>query len=79
MCFRLDCTRILYIDRYLYNEYWNFCKDKGTRPLGMSVFGAKLKEHGIEKERKRIYGDKEYLYFGVKLKSELRGRNQSLI
>jgi P4 family phage/plasmid primase-like protien len=64
---------------YLYNEYWNFCRDKGARPLEMNVFGAKLKEQGIEKDRKRIYGEREYFYFGVRLKSELRGENQSLI
>lgn len=64
---------------YLYNEYWNFCKGERRKPLDMSVFGGKLKEHRIEKERKRNQGGREYLYFGVKLKSDLRGQNQSLV
>jgi P4 family phage/plasmid primase-like protien len=63
---------------YLYNEYEIFCKAKQTRPLEMNVFGSKLKEYGIEKERKRNYGDREYYYFGVILRKDLQGQNQSL-
>jgi P4 family phage/plasmid primase-like protien len=63
---------------YLYNEYENFCQAKGVRPLEMNVFGSKLKEYGIEKDRIRSHGDREYYYFGVKLRSDLRGQNQSL-
>jgi putative DNA primase/helicase len=63
---------------YLYNEYENFCKAKQTKPLEMNVFGSKLKEFGIEKDRIRSHGDREYHYFGVKLRSDLRGPNQSL-
>jgi phage/plasmid-associated DNA primase len=58
---------------YLYNEYENFCQEKGTRSLEMNVFGSKLKEYGIEKDRIRNYGDREYHYFGIKLGSDLRG------
>ena len=63
---------------YLYNEYWNFCQEKRMRPLEMNIFGSKLKEYGIEKDRKRNHGDREYHYFGIKLRSDLRGQNQSL-
>lgn len=44
----------------------------------MNVFGSKLKEYGIEKERKRNYGDREYYYLGVMLRKDLQGQNQSL-
>jgi P4 family phage/plasmid primase-like protien len=63
---------------YLYNEYEIFCQAKSARPLDMNVFGAKLKEYGIEKDRIRSHGDREYHYFGVKLISALRGPNRSL-
>lgn len=63
---------------YLYNEYENFCQKKGVRALEMNIFGSKLKEYGIEKDRKRSHGDREYYYFGVVLRSDLRGSNQSL-
>jgi P4 family phage/plasmid primase-like protien len=63
---------------YLYNEYENFCQAKSARPVEMNVFGAKLKEYGIEKDRIRSHGDREYHYFGVKLISDLQGPNQSL-
>ena len=45
----------------------------------MNVFGSKLKEYGIEKDRIRSHGDREYHYFGIKLRSDLRGLNQSLL
>ena len=64
---------------YLYNEYENFCQEKRVRPLEMNVFGSKLKEYGIEKDRIRSRGDREYYYFGIKLRSDLRGLNQSLL
>ena len=63
---------------YLYNEYENFCQEKGVRALEMNIFGSNLKEYGIEKDRKRNHGDREYYYFGVILRSILRGQNQSL-
>jgi len=64
---------------YLYNEYENFCQEKRVRPLEMNVFGSKLKEYGIEKDRIRSRGDREYYYFGIKLRTDLRGLNQSLL
>ena len=63
---------------YLYNEYEIFCKAKNARPLDMNVFGSKLKEYGIEKDRIRSHGDREYHYLGVILRSNLQGQNQSL-
>ena len=63
---------------YLYNEYENYCAAKSARPLDMNVFGARLKEYGIEKDRIRNHGDREYHYFGVTLRSNLQGQNQSL-
>ena len=62
----------------LYSDYWNFCQEKQMRPLEMNVFGSKLKEYGIERDRIRSHGDREYHYFGIQLKSNLRGQNQSL-
>jgi P4 family phage/plasmid primase-like protien len=63
----------------VYNEYVNFCKEKNQRPLEMNVFGKKLAEQGIEKERMRYCGEREYCYLGIKLRSELRGHNQASI
>jgi hypothetical protein len=39
----------------------------------------KLKEVGIEKERLRSGGTREYYYIGIKLHSGLRGQNQALL
>jgi hypothetical protein len=36
-----------------------------------------LKEAGIEKERIRARGTREYYYTGIRLRSELRGQNQA--
>jgi P4 family phage/plasmid primase-like protien len=58
---------------YLYNVYENFCQEKRVRPLDKNVFGSKLKEYGIERDRIRSHGDREYHYFGIQLKSILRG------
>ena len=63
---------------YLYNEYENFCQQKQVRPLDMNVFVSKLKEYGIERDRIRSHGDREYHYFGIQLRSNLRVQNQSL-
>jgi P4 family phage/plasmid primase-like protien len=63
----------------LYNEYIIFCKDRKERPLEMNIFGKKLAEHGIERERMRYCGGREYCYMGIKLRSELRGQNQASI
>jgi P4 family phage/plasmid primase-like protien len=63
---------------YLYNAYENFCQEKRVRALEVNVFGSKLKEYGIEKDRIRNHGDREYYYFGVTLRKDLRGQNQSL-
>jgi putative DNA primase/helicase len=62
----------------LYNEYVNFCRDRREKPLEMSVFGKKLNEFDIEKKYRVYYGTKEYCYVGVKLKSDLRGKNEAL-
>jgi hypothetical protein len=46
----------------------------------MNVFGRKLAEEGIERERIRYCGgERGYCYMGVKLRSELRGENQPSI
>jgi phage/plasmid-associated DNA primase len=64
----------------VYNEYLIFCKEKNQRPLEMNIFGKKLAELGIMKERIRYYGgEREYCYIGIKLRSELRGQNQASI
>jgi putative DNA primase/helicase len=63
----------------VYNEYLIFCKEKHQRPLEMNVFGRKLAEQGIDKERIRYSGERENYYMGIKLRSELRGQNQASI
>jgi P4 family phage/plasmid primase-like protien len=64
----------------IYNEYLIFCKEKHQRPLEINVFGKKLAEQGIERERIRYYGgEREYCYIGIRLRSELRGQNQASI
>jgi P4 family phage/plasmid primase-like protien len=63
---------------YLYNEYENYCQKRGVRALEKNTFGSKLKEYGIERDRKRNHGDREYYYFGVMLRKDLQGQNQSL-
>jgi hypothetical protein len=46
----------------------------------MNVFGKKLAEEGIEKERLRYHdGQREYCYMGIKLRSDLRDQNKSTI
>jgi hypothetical protein len=47
----------------------------------MNVFGKKLAEQGIEKERIGYCGggQREYCYTGIKLRSELMGQNQTSI
>ena len=51
----------------LYSDYWNFCQEKRMRPLEMNVFGSKLKEYGIERDRIRSHGGREYDYIGIRL------------
>jgi P4 family phage/plasmid primase-like protien len=62
----------------VYNEYLLACKEKSEKPLEMNRFGIELAKQGIEKQRIRNRaGDREYYYIGVKLRSELRGQNQT--
>ena len=63
----------------VYNEYVNFCEEKHQRPLEINVFGRKLAEEGIEKERMRYHGEREYCYVGITLRTDLRGENQASI
>lgn len=64
----------------VYNEYLIFCKERNEKGLEMNVFGKKLAEEGIEKERIRYYGgQREYCYVGIKLRSDLRDQNKSTI
>jgi hypothetical protein len=63
----------------VYNEYVTHCREKNERPLEMNVFGTKLKERGIRKERIGRYGIREYCYIGIKLKSDLEEKNLALV
>jgi P4 family phage/plasmid primase-like protien len=63
----------------VYEEYQEYCKQRRERPLDVNVLGTKLKETGIEKERMRTGGTREYYYCGIKLLSDLRGQNQALL
>lgn len=63
----------------VYEEYEEYCKQRKERPLDANVLGAKLKEIGIERQRSRNHGIREYYYCGIKLRSDLRGQNQALL
>jgi P4 family phage/plasmid primase-like protien len=49
----------------VYEEYQGYCKERRERPLNANVRGTKLKEIGIEKERLRDLGKREYYYIGI--------------
>jgi phage/plasmid-associated DNA primase len=63
----------------VYEEYQEYCKQRKERPLDANILGMKLREAGIERERFRTGGTREYHYIGIKLRSELRGQNQALL
>jgi P4 family phage/plasmid primase-like protien len=57
--------------------YVTYCSERNERPLDANVFGGKLKEHGIVKDRIRYYGIREYCYIGIRLKSDVEEKNQA--
>jgi P4 family phage/plasmid primase-like protien len=61
----------------LYDEYTLYCKQRKERPLDANIFGMELKKVGIEKNRIRNNGIREYYYLGVQLVSSLRGQSQA--
>ena len=63
----------------LYEEYKKYCGRRKERPLDANIFGIELKKEGIEKERLRGHGQREYYYIGIQLLSHIRGQNQSLV
>jgi putative DNA primase/helicase len=63
----------------VYEEYEEYCKQRKERPLDSNILGTKFKEAGIERERLRNNGIREYYYCGIKLRSDLRGQNQELL
>ena len=65
------------LERYMKNI--RSSKQRRERPLNSNVPGVKLKEVGIDKDRLRTGGTREYYYIGIKLHSELRGRNQAIL
>jgi hypothetical protein len=75
----LQAPEYLTLSAKVYEEYQEYCKQRRERPLDVNVLGTKLKETGIEKERMRTGGTREYYYCGVKLLSDLRGQNQALL
>ena len=66
------------LERYMKNIRSIVNKEE-RRPLNSNVPGVKLKEVGIDKDRLRTGGTREYYYIGIKLHSELRGRNQAIL
>jgi P4 family phage/plasmid primase-like protien len=62
----------------VYSAYVSFCHTRGEKPLEPNVFGKKLAEQGIERERSRYHGDRDYYYLGLKIRADLRGVNQPL-
>jgi putative DNA primase/helicase len=63
----------------VYEEYQEYCKQRKERPLDANILGMKLREIGIDKERSRYRGEREYYYMGIRLRSDLRGQNQALL
>jgi hypothetical protein len=51
----------------VYNEYVNFCDEVNETPVEMNVFGRELGKYGIEKERIRNQGSRDYYYVGIRL------------
>jgi putative DNA primase/helicase len=74
----LDAPEYYTLTTDLYNEYVIFCREKREKALDMSVFGKKLAEFDIEKQKRSYYGQRDYYYIGVKLLSDLRGKNETL-
>jgi P4 family phage/plasmid primase-like protien len=74
----LQAPDYLTLSAEVYDEYLEYCKQRKERPLDANVLGMKLKEAGIEKERYRTGGPREYYYIGIKLLSEIRGHNKAL-
>jgi putative DNA primase/helicase len=64
----LDAPEYYALTTDVYNEYVLFCKAKTEQPLEMNVFGKKLAELGIEKERVEYFHQKSNCYVGIKLK-----------
>jgi P4 family phage/plasmid primase-like protien len=75
----LQATDYITPSAKVYEEYQEYCKQRKERPLNANILGMKLKESGIERERSRNHGIREYYYCGIKLLSDLRGQNQGLI
>jgi putative DNA primase/helicase len=63
----------------LYTAYFNFCKERNEKPSDTTVFGKKLAAMGIENEKILYYGKREHCYIGVRLLTDLRGQNESLV
>src|SRR5438093_10358427 len=69
----LSAPEFITLTTDVYAEYFKFCGERNERPLESNVFGKRLAEHGIENERSRYRGDRDYYYIGLKLHSNLRG------
>jgi len=63
----------------LYAAYVSFCFKRGSRPKEMSAFGKKLADQGIYNMRHQDDKSRERYYDGVKLLTDMRGRNESII
>ncbi len=57
----------------------SFCVKRGSRPKEMSAFGKKLADQGIYNMRHQDDKSRERYYDGVKLLTDMRGRNESII
>jgi phage/plasmid-associated DNA primase len=78
-CIDLGAPEYLIRTGELYDEYRKYSRHKKERPLDANIFGIELKKEGIERDRLRNNGPREYYYLGVQLLSYLRGQNQSLL
>jgi putative DNA primase/helicase len=62
----------------VYSQYVSYCISIKEKPLELNIFGKKLAEVGVEKDRSRYKGNRNYYYLGIKLRADLRGQNQVL-
>lgn len=75
----LDAPEFYALTTNVYNEYVLFCKYKNENSLEMNMFGKKLAELGIEKDRRRVHrgGELKNYYLGIKLRSDYRDKQQN--
>jgi hypothetical protein len=59
------------ICRDLWGYYFEFCKKNGLHPKPENIFGKELPDE-IVRHKKRVNGEFENCYFGIRRKEEVR-------